>query len=103
MVFAARLSSCGKEGAIATPTGTPAPLTEVDVMINDYEQLANQYANVAKRLKGGDMGVTVPYIQMGESLGRMAGKASEDIGKNDTAQTQRVADISAKVAPYLQK
>lgn len=101
-MFVAALSSCGEDAPTA-PTATAAPLNEVDLVINDYEKLANQYISLAKRLKGGDMGVTIPYIQTGESLAAWPAKLQQVSAKMTPPQAQRVAEISARVAPYLQK
>jgi hypothetical protein len=72
-------------------------------MINEYEALTDKYASLARRLKGGDMGVTIPYIQMGDSLKEWPAKLQKISGKMTPQQTKRVADITAKVAPYLQQ
>ena len=102
IVLAVGLSSCGQESN-TTPAAPPAPVSEVDAMINEYEALTNQYASLAKRLKGGDMGVTIPYIQMGDSLKEWPAKFQQISGKMTPQQAQRVAAITAKVAPNLQQ
>jgi hypothetical protein len=101
-LFAVGLSSCGKESATTT-TAPPAPLDEVDVKLNDYEKLTNEYARAARRLKGGDLSVAVPYLQLGDQTREESAKLQQISGKMTPQQTQRLADISTKVAPYLQK
>jgi hypothetical protein len=104
ILFAVGLSSCGQDTTVdTTTTGTAAPVNEIDAMINDYEKLANQYVSAAKRLKSGDMGAAIPFIQMGQSLGEWPAKLQQISGKMTPQQAQRVASISAKTAPYLQK
>ena len=104
ILFAVWLSSCSKEStAEAITAGTPAPVNEVDVMINDYEKVTNQYVRAARKLKGGDMSVTVPYIELGKETRQSAAKLQQISVKMTPQQTQRVASISAKAAPYLQQ
>jgi hypothetical protein len=103
-LFVAWLSSCRKESkAEANTTGTPAPVNEVDLMINDYEKVTNQYVRAARKLKGGDMSVTVPYIELGKETQQSAAKLQQIAVKMTPQQAQRVASISAKAAPYSQQ
>ena len=103
-VFAVGLSSCGKEGQIATTTnGAATPVNEVDAMINDYEKVANEYIRVASRLKGGDMSVTVRYIDLDAQVREWPPKLRRVSEKMIPQQAQRVVDISARTAMYLQK
>lgn len=70
-LFAVELSSCQKAGTtetISPTTAVPSPQNEVDVMINDYEKSTNEYIKVSKKLKGGDVSVTVKYIDLGKEL-----------------------------------
>ena len=101
ILLAVELSSCSQENANATATPA-APVNEIDLKINDYEKVANQYAKVSNRLKGGDMSVTVPYIELGRQTREAAAKLQEESPKMTPPQTQRVATISARTAPYLQ-
>ncbi len=55
------------------------------MVINDYEKVTNQYIRAARKLKGGDMSVTVPYIELGKETRKILGEASTDIGEDDTA------------------
>ena len=94
------LISCGKENtaeAVAV-----APVNEVDVMINEYEKVTNQYVRAARKLKGGDMSVTVPYIELGKETRKSSAKLQEIAAKMTPQQAQRVASISARATPYLQ-
>jgi hypothetical protein len=99
ILFAVWLSSCSKE---STAEATP-PVNEVDVMINDYEKVTNQYLRTARKLKGGDVSVTVPYIELGKETRKWSAKLQQISVKMTPQQAQRVADISAKAAPYLQQ
>lgn len=103
ILFAVELSSCSKESPIAatTTTGPPAPVSEVDVMINDYEKVANEYVRVAKRLKGGDMSVTVRYLELDKHTREESAKLQQISVKMTPQQAQRLANISARTVPYL--
>ena len=79
-----------------------APVNEVDVMINDYEKVTNQYLRAARKLKGGDMSVTVPYIELGKETRKYSAKLQEIAAKMTPEQAQRVASISARATSYLQ-
>ena len=78
------------------------PTNEVDLMINDYEKVTNQYVRVARKLKGGDMSVTVPYIGLGKEIRTSADKLQQIAAEMTPEQAQRVASISARAAPHLQ-
>ncbi len=96
------LSSCSQENAseLATPA---APLNELDRKISDYEKVANEYGRVARKLKGGDVSLTVRYIDLGNRTRGAAAKLQQESTKMTPPQAQRVASISAKTAPYLQE
>jgi hypothetical protein len=103
ILFAVWLSGCGKESsAEGVAAGSAAPINEVDVMINEYEKVTNQYFRVAKRLKGGDMSFTVSYIELGKEIQITSAKLQQIAAKMTPEQAQRVASISAKAASYLQ-
>jgi hypothetical protein len=102
ILFAAWLSSCSKEStAEAITAGTP-PVNEIDAMINDYEKVTNQYLRMARKLKGGDLSLTLPYIELGKETRKYAAQLQQISVKMTPQQAQRVASISAKTAPYLQ-
>ena len=98
ILFAVWLSGCGKESTAQAGT---APVNEVDLMINDYEKVTNQYVRMARKLKGGDMSVTVPYIELGKEIRISSTKLQQIAPKMTPEQAQRVASISAKAAPYM--
>ena len=103
ILFAVCLSGCGKEStAEASAAGNAVPISEVDLLINDYEKVTNQYVRMAKKLKGGDMSVTVPYIELGKEIRISSAKLQLIAAKMTPEQAQRVASISAKAAPYLE-
>jgi len=103
ILFAVWLSGCGKQSTgEAIGSGNAAPINEVDLMINDYEKVTNQYVRMARKLKGGDMSVTVPYIELGKEIRMSAAKLQQIAAKMTPEQTQRVASISVKASPYLQ-
>lgn len=90
----------GPAGATATPATPP---NEVDLMINDYEKATNEYVKVAKRLKGGDVSVTVRFIVLGKELREWPAKHQQTWARMTPPQAKRAADIGAKSAPYLQE
>jgi hypothetical protein len=95
------LSSCGKGSS--ADEAVAAPTNEVDIMINEYDKVTNQYVRMARKFKGGDVSVTVPYIELGKETRKSSAKLQEIAPKMTPQQTQRVASISAKATPYLQK
>ncbi len=102
ILLALGLSNCSKEGPAETTANSPAvPLTELDRMINDYENIVNEYVKTAKRHQAGDMGVTMRLIEDEDALTQMAAKLQQKSGEMSPAQAQRVAGISARKAPYL--
>jgi uncharacterized lipoprotein YehR (DUF1307 family) len=102
ILFAIKLSSCSHEDASATATPA-APLSEVDVKINDYEKVANEYGRVAKKLKAGDVSLTVRYLDLGKRTREAAAKLQQESPKMSPPQAHRVGAISARTAPYLQE
>ena len=102
ILFAVWLSGCGKESTAESIAAINAgPASELDLMINNYEKVTNQYARVARKLKGGDMSVTVSYIDLGKEIRISSAKLQQIAAKMTPEQVQRVASISAKAAPYL--
>jgi len=102
MLLAIELSSCSRENASAT-AAPAAPLNEVDLKINDYEKVANEYGRVAKKLKAGDVSLAVRYLDLGNRTREAAVKLQQESPKMSPPQVQRVAAISARTAPYLQE
>ncbi len=96
------LSGCGQGSPIAT-VAAPAPVSEVDARINEHEKVANEYVRVAKKMKAGDVSLTVRYLDLGRRTREGAAKLQQEPAKMTPEQTQRVAAISAKTAPYLQE
>jgi hypothetical protein len=103
ILFALGLSNCSKEGTTETATANSpaAPLSELDKMINDYENVVNEYVRTARRHQAGDMGVTMRLLEDEDAVTQMAAKLQQKSGEMTPAQAQRVASISARKAPYL--
>ncbi|MBA3832919.1 MAG: hypothetical protein H0X34_13700 [Chthoniobacterales bacterium] len=78
-------------------------MNEVDVLINDYEKSTNQYLRLSNKLKAGDVSVTLRYMDLAKQLREWPVKHQEVYAKMAPQQTQRVASISARAAPYLDK
>jgi hypothetical protein len=100
-LFAIGLSSCGQDKASET-AGPAAPVNQVDLKINDYEKATNEYVRVAKRLKDGDLSLTVRYLDLEKRTKEAAAAVQQESPKMTPPQAQRVAAISARTAPYLQ-
>lgn len=101
ILFAIALSSCGQDKASNT-AGPAAPVNPVDLKINDYERVTNEYVRVARKLKDGDMSVTIRYLDLEKQTKEAAAAVQQESPKMTPPQAQRVAAISAKTAPYLQ-
>lgn len=94
------LSSCGKESSEAT---VPVAPNEVDIKLNEYEKVSNEFVRIAKQMKEGDVSVTVRFIELGKRTRDGSAKLQQEAVKMTPPQTQRLASISAKTAPYLQE
>ncbi len=70
-------------------------------MINRHEKVTNEYVRVAKKLKSGDVSLTVRYIELEKAAREGSVKLRQEAPKMTPQQAQRVASISAKAAPYL--
>jgi hypothetical protein len=103
ILLALGLSNCGKENPAETATASSpaAPLSELDKMINDYENVVNEYVKMARRHQAGDMGVTMQLIEDEDAVTQMAAKLQQKSGEMNPTQAQRVAGISSRKAPYL--
>ena len=93
-------SSCGQESNMKA--ANLAPPNEVDGMINDYEQVTNEYVRVAKKHKQGDLSITIRVIELGKRTRESAAKLQQESAKMTPPQVQRVSQISSRAAPYLQ-
>ena len=71
-------------------------------MINSHEKVTNEYVRVAKKLKSGDLSLTVRYIELEKATREGSAKLQQATPKTTPQQAQRVAGISAKAAPYWQ-
>lgn len=98
ILLAAEFSSCGK-----TSNEAPAPLSEVDIKLNEYEKVSNELVRVAKRMKEGDLSVTIRYIDLEKRTRDGSAKLQQEAAKMTPPQAQRLASISAKTVPYLQE
>ena len=94
--------ACDKENSadgVAQTAAAQNPMSEVDVMINEYEKAAKDYVKVAKKFKGGDVSLTVRYIGLGRTAQEKEAKLRTVSSKMTAPQSQRVAAISATTAP----
>ena len=92
----------GLGGCGSGSNDTPAPMSELDRLINDYEKTTNAYVRVAKKHRAGDVSVTVRLIELDDELRTSSAKLAQQSPKMTPPQAQRVASIAAKSAPYLQ-
>ena len=100
VLLAAGLISCSKESSEAN---VPAPPNEVDIKLNEYEKVSNQFVRVAKQMKEGDVSVTLRYIELDKRTREGSAKLQHEAAKMTPPQAQRLVGISAKTAPYLQE
>jgi hypothetical protein len=100
VLLAIGLSSCG-QGGNSDAGASATPLNEADRAINDYEKTANELVRVGRKLKGGDLRVTVPVIQLRQQIKESAARVQQESARLTPAQAKRVAEISGKAAPYL--
>lgn len=102
ILFATAIGSCSQERSAETGASA-APASELDNMINSQEKVTNEYVRVAKKLKSGDVSLTVRYIELEKATREGTAKLQQEAPKMTPQQAQRVAGISAKVAPFLQQ
>lgn len=79
-----------------------APQNDVDLLLNDYEKSAMQFAKTARKMKAGDVSLTLRYIEQRKEVQAWQPKLQAAQPKMSPAQAQRAAAITAKVAPDLQ-
>ena len=104
ILFATGFSSCGQESTTEITTrDSAAPANPIDGLINEYEKTAHDYVRVEKKHREGDVSVTMQVIQGDERARELAAKLQQETAKMTPAQTQRVAEISSRTAPYLLK
>ena len=94
------LNSCGKESREATVPATP---NEVDTKLDEHEKVSNEFVRVAKQIREGDVSVAVRFIELEKRTRNGSAKLQQEAAKMTPPQTQRLASISAKTAPYLQE
>ena len=92
---------CGA-GDSPEPAAQAAPQNEIDLLLNDYEKSAMQFAKTARKMKAGDVSLTLRYIDQRKELQAWQPKLQAAQAKMSPAQAQRAAAITAKVAPDLQ-
>ena len=100
ILLAAEFSSCGR---VSSEAAAPAPPSEVDIKLNEYEKVSDEFVRVAKRMKEGDVSVAVRYLDLEQRTRDGSAKLQQEAAKMTPPQAQRLASISAKAAPYLQK
>ena len=98
-LLAGGLTACDRN---AGTSGAPTTVNPIDARIDDYEKVASEYVRVAKKLKNGDVSITFKYIQLDAQTKTESARLQEEAPKMTPQQAQRVADIAAKTAPYLQ-
>jgi uncharacterized lipoprotein YehR (DUF1307 family) len=101
LLCAVELGGCGQKAA-SENAASAAPINEVDLKINDYENVANEYSRVARKLKAGDVSLTLRYLDLGKRTREAAASLQQESAQMSQPQAQRVAAISARTAPYFQ-
>jgi hypothetical protein len=98
LAVALQLSGCGAGGKDET---APAPVSEIDVMINDYEKASNECLRLARKHTNGDVSITLLLIVARKAFQDDKAKLQHAAGKLSPPQTQRVAAITEKALPCL--
>jgi hypothetical protein len=81
--------------------GVPTPPNPIDQKIDNYEKVTTEYVRVAKKLKSGDVSITVKYIELEAQAKQESVQLQQEAPNMTPQQAQRLADIAAKTAPYL--
>ena len=97
------LSSCGPGTAEKASSAKAAPLSPLDLKINEYEKTAKTFVRIAKKHNAGDYSVTMLFIDLRDQTRTQAAQLQQEAASMTPAQARRVADISAMTAPYLKK
>ena len=99
VALAMGLSSCGEDHS---NTNAPPP-NPIEVKINNYEKTANEYVRVAKKLKQGDVSITVKYIELAAQAKKESAQLQQQTPEMTPQQIQRVATIKSKTEPYMRE
>lgn len=105
ILIAAGPSACDQNSATEATNGAggaAAPANPVDLLIKEHEKVTNEYVRVAKKVKQGDVSLTVRYIELEQRTRDGSAKLQQASPKMTPEQAHRVATIKAKAAPYLQ-
>ncbi len=95
------MSGCGDDHA-AKAKATATPMSETEILIRKYDKASKEYGRVARKIKGGDVSLTVRYIESGRQIRELSARLDQQAAALSPSQKQRVAAISATNAPYLQ-
>ena len=96
------LGGCGdRNGTTAASANLPPADSHIEAMINNYEKVSNQYIHLSKKLKNGDISVTVRYIELGKQTRQESAQLKQVSSIMTPQQAQRVASISARAAPFM--
>ncbi|HEY2799693.1 MAG TPA: hypothetical protein VGI85_03805 [Chthoniobacterales bacterium] len=94
-------SSCGPGSTNEkTATASAAPLSPLDLKINEYEKTAKRYVRLAKKHDAGDYSDTMLLIDLTDKTRTEVIELQREAATMTPAQARRVADISAMTAPY---
>ena len=89
---------------IAALAQAPPPgAYRVEAMINDYEKVSNECVRVSKKLKNGDVSITMRYLDLEKRIREESAQLEQVSAQMTPDQAKRVAVISARTAPYLQE
>lgn len=98
VLFAIELSGCGDGNSSAAGTAAATPVSEVDALINDYEKTGSNYVRLGKKMKGGDVSVTILFMEAEKELKEQETKLQTLSPKLSSGQAKRVAAVKAKLA-----
>ena len=103
ILLAIGFCNCGQESATDMTNKSAAPANPIDRLIDEYEKTAHEYVYVEKKHRKGDVSVTMRVINGDKRARELAAQLRQEATKMTPAQTQRVAEISSRAAPYLLK
>jgi hypothetical protein len=104
-LLALGFGGCGQESTPdeAAPAAENAgPQDETDVALNNYEKLVKEYSRVARKHQGGDVSVTMLYIDLRHQTEAATAKLQQQKAQMKPVQAHRFAKLFNSVQPYLQ-
>ncbi len=100
LLFALCLVSCNEAGTTSAPA---VPPNEIDFSLDKYEKASNEFVRLSKKLQSGDFSIVALLMDAEDKTKKLASEIQQQAPKMTPAQSQRMAEISSRNAPYLHK